>query len=175
VTKSGRGRGAAAVLLALLVFGSCTATQTSTPSAGAAAPSAARAQAAPAPTRYLLVIDLLSYAAEALASDPIAGSPDAEVLIPIIGDPTALGADVTDLSAAEVDSSTRCAVVERRTVEALAAALNARLPADQQIDPDADSSRSLLHWEAADGFASLRVLAQDRAGSPSCGDAGTRF
>jgi curli biogenesis system outer membrane secretion channel CsgG len=174
VTTPGRGRGAAAAVLALLVFGSCAAAQTSNPSTGAAR-SDARAHAAPAPTQYLLVIDLLSYAAEALASDPIAGSPDAEALIPIIGDPTALGSDVTDLATAELDASTRCAVVERRTVEALAAALNARLPADQQIDPDADSSRSLLHWEAADGFASLRVLAQDRAGSPSCGDAGTRF
>jgi hypothetical protein len=175
VTTPGRGGGAAAALLALLVFGSCTATQTSTPSAVAATPSDARAQAAPARTHYLLVIDLLSYAAEALASDPIAGSPDAEALIPIIGDPTSLGSDVSDLAAEEADASTRCAVVERRTVEALAAALNARLPADQQIDRDADASRSLLHWAAADGFASLRVLAQDRAGSPSCGDAGTRF
>ena len=175
MTTPGRGGGAAAAVLALLVFGSCAAAQTPNPSTGAAPPPGARAKAAAAPTQYLLVIDLLSYAAEALASDPIAGSPDAEALIPIIGDPTALGSDVSDPATAEVDASTRCAVVERRTVEALAAALNARLPADQQIDPDADSSRSLLHWEAADGFASLRVLAQDRAGSPSCGDAGTRF
>jgi hypothetical protein len=41
--------------------------------------------------------------------------------------------------------------------------------------PNANASRSLLHWDAGEGFASVRIFAQDRAGGPSCADAGKRF
>jgi hypothetical protein len=140
---------------------------------GQATPSQASGSARPA--RYLLVIDFLAYAGEAVASDPIAGSPDAEELIAIIGDPTAFGSAVTDQAGGDVDASSRCGFVERTAVEALATALNGRLPKDQQIDPTAAESRALLHWDAAEGFASVRVFAQDRAASPSCADAGKRF
>jgi hypothetical protein len=124
--------------------------------------------------RYLLVIDFLAYAAEAVTTDPIAGSPDAEELIPLIGDPIVFGAEVTDQPDTDVNASSRCGVIERSRIEAVAAALNPRLPADQQIDPSAPQSRALLHWNAAEGFASLRLFAQDGA-SPSCADAGKRF
>lgn len=133
-----------------------------------------KSSAATAPT-HLLVIDFLAYAAEAVASDPIAGSPDAEDLIALIGDPTSFGAEVTDQVDADADASSRCGVIEPTTVDALARAINARLPADQQIDPGAATSRSLLHWQVAGGYASLRIFAQDATGSPSCADAGTRF
>ena|GEM_PF-6294274 len=121
------------------------------------------------------MIDFLAYAAEAVASDPIAGSPDAEDLIALIGDPISFGAEVTDQVDADADASSRCGVIEPTTVDALARAINARLPADQRIDPGAATSRSLIHWQVAGGYASLRIFAQDAAGSPSCADAGTRF
>jgi hypothetical protein len=140
---------------------------------GKATPSPASAAAGAA--HYLVVIDFLAYAGEAVASDPIAGSPDAEELIAIIGDPTAFGSAVTDQAGGDVDASSRCGVIDRAAVEALATALNGRLPKDQQVDPNADDSRALLHWDAAEGFASVRVFAQDRAASPSCADAGKRF
>jgi hypothetical protein len=127
------------------------------------------------PAHYLVVIDFLAYAGEALVTDPIAGSPDAEELVAIIGDPTAFGAAVSDQANASVDSSRRCGVVDRAAIEALAKALNDRLPVDQRMGPNGTASRSLLHWDAAEGFASVRIFAQDRAGGPSCADAGTRF
>ena len=172
-----RGGGVAAALLAVMLVASCAPGQVAHVPAATGSPLAAGAPVAPsAPVarQYLVVIDLLSYAAEALTSDPIAGSPDAEELVSIIGDPTSLGSDVTSQDTAELGARTRCAVIERATVETLAAALNARLPADQHIDPNAGSSRSLLHWAAAEGFASLRIVARD-GGSPSCAEAGTSF
>jgi hypothetical protein len=123
---------------------------------------------------YLLVIDFLAYTAEAVASDPIAGSPDAEELIPLIGDPTAFGVGVQDEADGDVNASSRCGVISSGQVEMLATALNARLPSDQQFSADLAQTRSLLHWEAAEGFASLRVFAQ-ASGSPTCADAGKRF
>jgi len=180
-----------AALAALLVFGvlflASSDAYLARPAAGGAvsaalpAPSASVATA-PAPKSsvavapaHLLVIDFLAYAAEAVANDPIPGSPDAEDLIALIGDPTSFGAEVTDQVDADADASSRCGVIEPTIVDALARAINARLPADQQIDPGAATSRSLLHWQAAGGYASLRLFAQDAAGSPSCADAGTRF
>jgi hypothetical protein len=127
------------------------------------------------PARYLVVIDFLAYAGEALASDPIGGGPDVEELLAIIGDPTAFGTAVTDQADSGADSSGRCGVVDRAAIEALAKALNDRLPGDQRMDPNRSESRSLLHWDAAEGFASVRIFAQDRAAGPSCADAGKRF
>jgi hypothetical protein len=127
------------------------------------------------PAHHLVVIDFLGHAGEALASDPIDGSPDVEELVAIIGDPTAFGTAVTDQADAGADSSGRCGVADRAAIEALAMALNDRLPADQRMDPNRGESRSLLHWKAAEGFASVRIFARDRAGSPSCADAGKRF
>jgi len=148
---------------------------TAPPAADRAVPSARPAPSAATAPTHLLVIDFLAYAAEAVASDPIAGSPDAEDLIALIGDPTSFGAEVTDQVDADADASSRCGVIEPTTVDALARAINARLPADQRIDPGAATSRSLLHWQVAGGYASLRIFAQNVAGSPSCADAGTRF
>lgn len=145
------------------------------PAASAASTAPAVSAASAAPAHYLLVIDFLAYAAEAVASDPIPGSPDAEDLVAIVGDPTVIGTAVTDLATADVDASSRCAFIDRATVDALARALNAHLPADQRIDPGSATSRSLLHWDAAEGYASLRIFVQDVAGSPSCADAGRRF
>jgi len=186
VTRQRRA-GLAALLLFGVLFVASSAAYLARPAAGRAVPSArpapsASVATAPAPKSsaatapaHLLVIDFLAYAAEAVASDPIAGSPDAEDLIALIGDPTSFGAEVTDQVDADADASSRCGVIEPTTVDALARALNARLPADQQIDPGAATSRSLLHWQVAGGYASLRIFAQDAAGSPSCADAGTRF
>jgi hypothetical protein len=187
VTRAGRASLAGLLLLALVVLAGATtvlaprtASEPGSSSNAArtlrsspAAPAASAASAAPA--HYLLVIDFLAYAAEAVASDPIPGSPDAEDLVAIVGDPTVIGTAVTDLATADVDASSRCAVIDRATVDALARALNARLPADQRIDPGSATSRSLLHWDAAEGYASLRIFVQDLAGSPSCADAGKRY
>jgi len=189
VTRAGRATLAGLLLLAIVLLAGATtvlapraaSTPQSTPNPArtlrsapiSTAPAASAASAAPA--HYLLVIDLLAYAAEAVASDPILGSPDAEDMVAIVGDPTVIGIAVTDLATADVDASSRCAVIDRATVDALARALNARLPADQHIDPVSATSRSLLHWDAAEGYASLRIFVQDVAGSPSCADAGKRF
>jgi hypothetical protein len=175
---TGRRRAALATLLVFgVLFLASSDAYLARPAAGGAVPSARpapKSSVAVAPA-HLLVIDFLAYAAEAVASDPIPGSPDAEDLIALIGDPTSFGAEVTDQVDADADASSRCGVIEPTIVDALARALNARLPADQQIDPGAATSRSLLHWQAAGGYASLRIFAQDAAGSPSCAEAGTRF
>jgi hypothetical protein len=186
VTRQRRA-GLAALLLFGVLFLPSSAAYLARPAAGRAVPStrpatSASVATAPAPKSsvakapaHLLVIDFLAYAAEAVANDPIPGSPDVEDLIALIGDPTSFGAEVTDQVDADADASSRCGVIEPTIVDALARALNARLSADQRIDPAATTSRSLLHWQAAGGYASLRIFAQDAAGSPSCAEAGTRF
>src|SRR5206468_4435354 len=89
------------------------------PSRRATQPSASSASRVPVVSpRYLLVIDFLAYAGEAVATDPIAGSPDAEDLIPVLGDPTAFGAEVTDQAGADVDANSRCGVIEQAQIEA---------------------------------------------------------
>ncbi len=147
------------------------------PSFGAAGTAASPAATAVVPESrsYLVVIDFLAYAAEALASDPIAGSPDADELVAVMGDPMAFGAAVTDQAAVDENATSRCGAMDRTTVLALAELLNDRLPADQRIAIDLPESRSLLHWQAGEGFASLRVFARTAARSPSCADAGRRF
>jgi hypothetical protein len=146
-----------------------------------AAPSVALSSAAlpsggsPSPVTYVARLDFLAYAAEAVAVDPIAGSPDAAELIPLIGDPMRFGAPVIGQAVPDSDTSSRCGILERSKIELLARTLNGRLPADQQIDPAAPESRSLLHWAAAEGFASVRIFAQRATGSPSCRDAGSRL
>lgn len=123
---------------------------------------------------FLLVLDFLAYAGEAVASDPIAGHPDAADLIPLIGDPTAFGTKVTDLAGSDPDATSRCGVVPGTTVDALAASLAGRLPPDQQLGSAAAPRRALLHWAAAEGFLSVRLFARD-GNSPSCADAGKAF
>jgi hypothetical protein len=142
----------------------------------AATPSAGSSSAgSSSPPTYVAVLDFLAYAEEAVAVDPIAGSPDAAELIPVIGDPTRFGATIIGQAVPDDNASSRCGLLERSKIELLARTLNGRLPADQQIDPAASESRSLLHWAAAEGFASVRIFAQRATGSPSCGDAGGRF
>jgi hypothetical protein len=128
-----------------------------------AAPAAASARVAD----YLLVLDFLPGIAEDVEVDPIAGHPDSDALVPILGEPTEFGAAVD----AESDANgglTRCGVVGRPIVEGLARALNGRVADDQRIDPAAPETRTLLHWSAAEGFASVRIFARDATSSPSC-------
>jgi hypothetical protein len=132
----------------------------------AAAPSATTSVVAGRAADYLLVLDFLPGIAEEVEVDPIAGNPDSDSLSPILGEPSEFGAEA---ASGQADGGlTRCGIVDRPTVEALARALNGRVAADQRIDPAATETRTLLHWSAAEGFASIRIFARGAASSPSC-------
>jgi hypothetical protein len=143
--------------------------------AEASTPTAAVA-AEPSATRYLLVLDFLPYVSEALASDPVGGSPDVALLTPLIGEPTTFGTEVVDtVGSADPDSQTssRCGVVDSASATRIASVLSPD-PATSELRLDARVSRSLLHWDIGEGYASLRIFRQTGS-RPTCSDAGTAF
>lgn len=120
----------------------------------------------------LVVLDFLPQVAEEVEVDPIAGHPDSDELRPFLGEPTAFGSPVP-IAGGSVDGAvTRCGVVPLGTTRAIASALNGRLSSDQRVDPSAVESRTLLHWQAAEGYASLRIFAIAPGHRPTCAHAG---
>jgi len=137
--------------------------------AAARSPDVTAAASADADGTFLVVLDFLPQVAEEVEVDPIDGHPDSDELKPFLGEPTAFGAPVAVAGGGSADGAiTRCGAVRLETVRAIASALNGRLASDQRVDPAAVESRTLLHWQAAEGYASLRVFAIDPGHRPSC-------
>ena len=182
-SRPGRRAGLTVVAVALLIGAiavprPATAPSGSTASAsGDAATPAASSRFGPAgavqPTiraddRSLVLLDFLPQVAEEVEVDPIDGHPDSDELTPFLGEPTAFGTAVVIGGSSDAGAITRCGLIARATVGSIAAAFNDRLAADQRVDPKAIESRTLLHWGAAEGFASLRIFSIDGANRPSC-------
>jgi hypothetical protein len=147
----------------------------STPAAAAAsrvptavAPETAQVASTAADDGFLVVLDFLPQVAEEVEVDPIEGHPDSDELRPFLGEPTVFGAAVANAGATTDGAITRCGAVRPETVRAIAAALNDRLATDQRVDPTVVESRTLLHWHAAEGYASLRIFAIGPTHRPSC-------
>jgi hypothetical protein len=168
-----------ALLLAAIVMPRPAAPADPVPAAVAAAGAASHAATAPSPVvttsasadadgTFLVVLDFLPQVAEEVEVDPIEGHPDSDELKPFLGEPTAFGAPVPVPDGSADGAIARCGAVPLEMVRAIASALNGRLASDQRVDPAAVESRTLLHWHAAEGYASLRVFAIDPDHRPSC-------
>ena len=168
-----------ALLLGAIVMPRLAAPADPVPAAAAATeaagdPPTARSPVVPASASadadgtFLVVLDFLPQVAEEVEVDPIEGHPDSDELKPFLGEPTAFGAPVPVPGGSADGAIARCGAVRLETVRAIASALNGRLASDQRVDPAAVESRTLLHWQAAEGYASLRVFAIDPGHRPSC-------
>ena len=168
-----------ALLVAAIVLPRPAAQADPVPATAAATGAASQAATAPSPVvssqasadavgTFLVVLDFLPQVAEEVEVDPIEGHPDSDELKPFLGEPTVFGAPVAVAGGSADGAITRCGAVGLETVRAIASALNGRLSSDQRVDPAVVESRTLLHWQAAEGYASLRMFAIDPAHRLSC-------
>ena len=183
MTGSRAGAAAALAVVAVALFvGAIVLPRPAVPPAPATSSVAARASDAPLASSpvaavrpsaatdgtFLVVLDFLPQVAEEVELDPIEGHPDSDELKPYLGEPTVFGSPVAITGGSADGAITRCGAVRLETVRAIASALNGRLASDQRVDPTVVESRTLLHWHAAEGYASLRIFAIDPAHRPSC-------